>query len=57
MFAGLKRVDLIPVLETAVPVSVTQQWASVGLLNIVSPKDTSIGDLALISFFYILRVG
>ena len=57
MFAGFRRDDTIPVPEIAVPVSVPQQCAMAGLSAAATPKDEAIGDLALISFYYLLRVG
>ena len=57
MFAGFRRDDPLPVPEIAVPVSVPEQCAAVGLSSAATPKDNAVGDLALISFFYLLRVG
>ena len=57
MFAGFRRDDPIPVPEIAVPVAVPEQCAMAGLSAAATPKDKAIGDLALISFFYLLRVG
>ena len=57
MFTGFRREDLIPVPEIAVPVSVPQQCTLVELSSATTPKDTAIGDLALIYIFYMLRVG
>lgn len=57
MFAKFRRDDLIPVPEIAVPVAIPEQYAIVGLLSAATPKETAIGDLVLISYFYLLRVG
>ena len=40
--------------EIAVPVSVPQRVASVGLLYGATEKDKAVGDLTLIDFFYLL---
>ena len=39
------------------PVTVPHQCACVGLSDAATAKETAVGDLALISFFYLLRVG
>ena len=57
MFAGFRRDDPIPVPEIAVPVSVPQQCAMAGLSSAATPKDEAIEDLAIVSFYYLLRVG
>jgi len=57
MFSGFRRGDKLPVPELAVPVSVPQQCALMGLLDTATPKEQTTGDLALIVFYYILRVG
>ena len=57
MFAGFRREDPIPLPEIAVPVSVPQFMAKMGLSPSATPKEQAVGDLALIAFFYLLRVG
>ena len=57
MFAGFKRDDPIPVPEIAVPVSVPEECAKMGLTSAATEKEKAVGDLAIIAFFYLLRVG
>ena len=56
-FAGFEREDEAPVPELAVPVGVPNQCVTVGQCSAASPKDQAIGDLVLIAFYYLLRVG
>ena len=57
MFSGMRRTDKIPVPQIAVPVIVPQQIAAVGLGSAATEKEKTVGDFALIQFFYLLRVG
>ena len=57
MCAGFRRADPLPQPELAVPVSVPQAVASLGLHSASTPKEQAVGDLTLIAFFYLLRVG
>jgi len=57
MSEGFTKMDPIPVPQVAVPVSVPEQVALWGLQKDATPKEAAIGDLALISFYYLLRVG
>ena len=57
MFAGFRRADPLPKPELAVPVSVPQAVAALGMHSAATPKEQAVGDLTLIAFFYLLRVG
>jgi len=57
MFAGFRREDPLPVLEIAILVGVAHQAACIGLVDGATPKETTVGDLTLIAFYYLLRVG
>ena len=53
---GYRRNDPPPVPQLAVPLSVPEHMAHIGQLS-SSPITQAIGDLAVIAFFYLLRVG
>ena len=57
MFAGFRREDPLPVPEKAIPVGVAQQVACIGLVDGATSKETTVGDLTLITFYYLLQVG
>ena len=57
MCAGFRKEDPLPVPQLAVPVSVPQQIAKLGLHSAATPKEQAVGDLALIAFYYLLRIG
>ena len=57
MFSGFRQEDPLPVSEIAIPVGVAQQIACIGLMDGATPKETTVGDLTLITFYYLLRVG
>ena len=56
MFAGFMKIDPLPVPELVVPVAVPQQYDLLGLRSGATRKKNAVSDLALISFFYLLRV-
>jgi len=57
LVAGFRREDDAPIPEIAVPVSVPNQWAVVGMNSAARPREQAVGDLSLIAFYYLLRVG
>ena len=57
MFAGFSWSDPIPVPEITISVAVPHQCACIGIQEGATPKETAMGGLCLISFFYLLRVG
>jgi len=57
MFAGFRRGDKLPVPEIAVPVAVPEQCATVGFCYASALQEQAVGDLSLIDFYYLLRVG
>ena len=57
MCAGFRKEDPLPQPELAVPVAVPQSIAQRGLTDGATSKEQAVGDLALIAFFYLLRVG
>ncbi len=56
MVEGMRREDPMPTPQLAVPVSVPEKCFDIGNL-IGSEKAKAEGDLALIAFYYLLRVG
>lgn len=56
LLEGYRRADPPPQPKLAVPVLVPNYMSQIGLLNNI-PKEQAIGDLALIAFYYLLRVG
>jgi len=57
MFAGFTREDKFPVPQIVVPVVVPQQMTLVGIATDATAKEQAVGDLGLVAFFYLLRVG
>ena len=57
MFEGFRREDKASVAQLAVPVAVPQQMAIVGLASGATERESAVGDLGLIAFYYLLRVG
>ena len=55
MVEGMRREDPVPTPQLAVPVSVPEKCHEMGNL-IGSEKAKAEGDLALIAFYYLLRV-
>lgn len=56
MLESMRREDPVPIPKLAVPPTVPAWIQEVGLLS-SSPKKQAIGDLAVIAFYYLLRVG
>lgn len=54
---GYRRNDPIPVPEIAIPVNVPNQVYAVGKEESSNKKDKAVGELSLIAFYYLLRVG
>jgi len=50
MFVDFRREDPLPILEIAISVGVVQQVACKGLVDGVTPKETTVGNLTLIIF-------
>ena len=57
MFAGFRREDPLPVPEIAIPVGIAHQVVCIGLVEGATPKETMVGDLTLVAFYYLLQVG
>ena len=47
----------MPVAQLAIPVAVPEQMGMIGLASDATPKEQAVGDLGLIAFYYLLRVG
>ena len=56
-FAGFRKEDPIPVPEIAVPVTVPNHVWSTRHHAAATHHDRTVGDLTLIAFYYLLRVG
>ena len=56
LIEGFKREDPPAVPQIAVPVEVIEECLRIGLTS-TSPIQQAIGDLSVIAFFYLLRVG
>ena len=54
---GFTCADKLPVPQIMVHVVVPQQMAMVGMATDATTKEQAVGDLDLITFFYLLRVG
>ena len=57
IFSGFTREEDALVPELAVPVGVPNQCVAVGQCSAATAKDAAIGDLVIIAFYYLLRVG
>ena len=57
MFSSFRREDPLHIPEIAIMVGVAQQVACIGLVDGATPKETTVGYLTLIAFYYLLRVG
>ncbi len=57
MLNGWKKFDPPTQKMLPVEVDVPEYMASLGALPGATPLDTAMGDLALIAFYYLLRIG
>lgn len=57
MLAGFGQADPLPVPELAIPVAAVEKVGEWGQATGATEKEKAVGDLAIIAFYYLLRVG